>query len=142
MSQAFASQLGFKIRKINFGTKKIDDTILETYRIVISTFFILDNDNRERFFEESFLLADVKPDVVFRMFFLTMSNIDINFEAWDLQWRSYITENVLLTTKRVELIGKKEFAVAAYNLEHKVFVVHVAAFSIDSNDKVYPSKRA
>ena len=47
--------------------------------MVVSTFYILDKDVRERFFKESFLLADVKPDIVFGMLFLTMSNADIDF---------------------------------------------------------------
>ncbi len=67
--------------------------------MVVSTFSVSDKDGRKRFFEESFLLADVKPDVVLEMLFLTISNADINFEARDLQWRSYSTENVLLTTR-------------------------------------------
>ena len=43
--------------------------------------FILDKDGREMFFEKSFLLADINPDVVFGMPFLTMINIDIDFQA-------------------------------------------------------------
>ncbi len=53
--------------------------------MVVFTFFISDKDSRERFFEESFLLANVKPDIVLEMPFLTMSNADIDFQAQDLQ---------------------------------------------------------
>ncbi len=49
--------------------------------MVVSTFFVLNKDSRERFFEESFLLTDVKLDVVLGMPFLTMSNADIDFQA-------------------------------------------------------------
>ncbi len=83
MSQAFAYQLGLKICNTNVGAQKIDGTTLETYGIVVSTFSILDKDGRERFFKESFLLANVKLDIMFGMPFLTMSNADINFQAWD-----------------------------------------------------------
>ena len=79
MSQVFAHQLGLTIWKTNVGAQKIDGTTLETYGMVVSTFSVLDKDDRERFFEESFLLADVKPEIVFGMPFLTMSNADINF---------------------------------------------------------------
>ncbi len=103
---------------------------------------MLDKDGRERFFEENFLLADVKPDIVLRIPFLTMSNADVDFQAWDLQWRYYITGDVLPTTRRVELIGKKEFATAVLDPEHKAFVVHVVALSVDLADEVHPSKRA
>ncbi len=70
-----------------------------------------------------------------------MSNADINFQARNLQWRSYTTGKVLPTTRRVELIGKKEFIAAAFDPKHEAFVVHVAALSVDSGDEVYPSRR-
>ena len=47
--------------------------------MVVSTFSVLNKDSRESFFEKSFLLADVKPDFMLGMFFLIMSNIDIDF---------------------------------------------------------------
>ncbi len=47
--------------------------------MVVSTFLVLDKDGRERFFEENFLLADVKPDIVLGMPSLTMGNADIDF---------------------------------------------------------------
>ncbi len=119
MSQAFAQQLGLKICKTNVGAQKSDDTTLETYGIVVSTFSMSDKDGRERFFEENFLLADVKPDIVLGMPFLTMNNADVDFKAWNLQWRSYTTRDILPTTKQVEQIGKKKFVVAALDPEHK-----------------------
>ncbi len=142
MSQAFAQQLGLKIRKTNVGAQKIDGTTLETYGMVVSTFSVSDKDGRERFFEESFLLADISPDIVLGMPFLTMSNADIDFQARDLQWRSYTTKEVLPTTRQVELIEKKEFAAAALDPEYEAFVVHVITLSVNSGDEVHPSKRA
>ena len=103
---------------------------------------MLDNDGRERFFEKSFLLADVKPDIVLRMSFLIMSNADVDFQARDLHWRFYTTKNVLPTTRQVKLIGKKEFAVAVLDSEHEIFVIHVAALSVDPCDEVHASKKA
>ena len=47
--------------------------------MVISTFSVSDKDYKKRFFGESFLLADVKPEIVFGMLFRTMSNIDVDF---------------------------------------------------------------
>ncbi len=81
ISQPFAHQLGLKIWKTNVEAQKIDGTTPETYEIVVSTFSMLDKNGKERFFEESFLLADIKPDIVLGMFFLTMSNTDIDFQA-------------------------------------------------------------
>ena len=84
MSQVFTHQLSFKTWKTNIGAQKINKTILETYEIVVFNFFVLDKNDRERFFEKSFLLAEVKLDVVLEMLFLTMNNADINFIAWNL----------------------------------------------------------
>ena len=81
MSQAFAQELDLKICKTNIGAQKIDGIILETYGMVVSTFFVSDKDNRKKFFEEGFLLADVRPNIVFGIPFLTMSNADVNFQA-------------------------------------------------------------
>ena len=53
--------------------------LLETYKIVVFIFFILNKNSKKMFFKTSFLLADVKPDVVLKMSFLTMNNVDINF---------------------------------------------------------------
>ncbi len=68
---------------------------------------MLDKDGKERFFKESFLLANMKPNIILRKPFLIMSNADIDFQTQDLQWRSYITRDILSTIKRVELIEKK-----------------------------------
>ena len=52
--------------------------------MVVSTFSVLDKDNRKKFFKKSFLLADVKLNVVFEVLFLIMTNTNVNFQAWDL----------------------------------------------------------
>ncbi len=53
--------------------------------MIVSIFSMSDKDRRERFFEESFLLADVRPNIVLKMPFLIISNTDINFQARNLQ---------------------------------------------------------
>ena len=47
--------------------------------MIVSTFSVSDKDDRERFFEENFLLTDVNLDVELGMPFLTMSNIGVIF---------------------------------------------------------------
>lgn len=53
--------------------------------MVVSVFSIPDKDDRKRFFGERFLLTDVKPDIIFGIPFLTMSNPNIDFVARNLQ---------------------------------------------------------
>lgn len=84
MSQVFTFQLDLQVRKTNIRDQKNDGTTLETYGIVVFIFFILDKDDRERFLEENFLLADVRPNILFGISFLTRSNTNVDFQPWDL----------------------------------------------------------
>ena len=84
ISSAFASQLGLRIWKITVGAQKIDGITLEIYGMVVFTFSLLDKDGRERFFKESFLLADIKPDTMLRILSPIISNADVDFQAWNL----------------------------------------------------------
>ncbi len=142
MSQIFAHQLGLKIWKTNVGARKIDSTTLKTYGMIVSTFFILDKDDRERFFEENFLLANIKLDIMLEILFLTMSNTDIDFYAQNLQWKSYTTRDVFPITRRVKLIGKKEFVGTALDPDHEAFVIYIVVLNVDSGNKMHPSRRA
>ncbi len=45
--------------------------------MVVFIFFVLDKDGKVGFFEESFLFADVKSDIVFVMFFIIINNTDV-----------------------------------------------------------------
>lgn len=52
LSQAFTYQLGLiEIWKTNVEVLKINGTTLETYEMVVFTFFVSNKDSRERFFE-------------------------------------------------------------------------------------------
>ena len=45
---------------------------------------------------------------------------------------------VLLTTRRVEIIDKREFAAAALNVDNETFVVHVAALAEPTTMPIHP----
>ena len=141
---AFAKQLGLPIRPTDVGAQKIDRTMLDTYGMVVATFSVEDKANQVRFFEETFLVANVSPEVVLGMPFLTLSGADVDFSGRELRWRTYTTEEVLPTTRRVELVGKKEFAAAALDPEHETYVVHVASLSfapLVASVDVHPFRR-
>lgn len=73
------------------------------------------------------MFAKTRIEVVLEMPFLIFANADIRFAKRMLVWRSYTAAEALLTTKRVELIKKKEFVAAALNEDKKTFAVHVAS---------------
>ena len=108
--------------------------------MVLADFQVEDKLGKARFFQETFLLADISAEVVLGMPFLTLSNADVQFVEKELTWRSYTTVEALPTIKRVELINKKEFAIAVLDENSKTFVVHVASLSSTALN-VYPSRR-
>ena len=135
MHASFVKQLGLSIRSTDVGAQKIDGTTLNTHGMVVAAFSMVDKANRVRFFEETFLVANVSPKVVLGMPFLILSNANVDFSGRDLWWRIYTTEKALSTTRRVKLVGKKEFAAVTLNPEHETYVVYVAFLG------VHPSRR-
>ena len=97
--------------------------------MVVAIFSVKDKANRIRFFEETFLVANVSPEIVVRIFFLILSGADVDFLGYKLWWRTYITEKAFSTTRHVELVGKKEFAAAVLDLEYETYVVYVVSVS-------------
>ena len=139
---AFAERLGLVVQTTNVGAQKIDSTTLKTYGMVVAALSVTDQANRVRFFEKTFLVANVSPDMVLGMPFFTLSSADINFPKKKLRWRSYTIEEALPITKRVELVGKKEFAAATLDLGHETFVVHVVFLESPRQEgNVHPSCR-
>lgn len=106
MTPAFATKLGLSIRPTGVGAQKIDGSPLATYGIVVTSFLVQDSLGKNRFFEETLLLANTSMDVVLGMPFLTLSNTDIQFGVEKLTWRSYTTTEALPTDRRVKLIYK------------------------------------
>ena len=77
----FAKQLGLPIRPTDVGAQKIDSTTLDTYGLVVAAFSVENKANQVRFFEETFLVANVSPKIVFGMLFLTLSSADVDFSV-------------------------------------------------------------
>ena len=68
----------------NISAQKIDGTTLETYGMVVAVFSVTDQANRVKFFEETFLVVNISPDIVLGMFFLTLSSANIDFSKKEL----------------------------------------------------------
>ena len=99
--------------------------MLDIFGMVVAALSVTDKTNRVKFFKETFLVANISPKVVLGMPFLTLSGANVDFLEHELWWRIYAIEEALSTTRRIELVGKKEFAGAALNLGHETYVVHV-----------------
>ena len=79
MSPAYAKRLSLKTRKTYVGAQKIDGSALETFGMVIADFQVDNKGGRPRFFQETFLVADTKFEVILGMSFLKISNADVAF---------------------------------------------------------------
>ena len=77
MTPAYAAHLGLKMRVTNINTQKIDGFSLATYNMVIAAFQVLDKLSCSHFFQETFLPANIKMEVVPNMFFLPLTNADV-----------------------------------------------------------------
>ena len=79
MNPAYAKKLGILVRKIDVGAQKIDGSYLDTFSMATAGFLLQDKLGKVRFFQETFLVADTRMEVVLGMPFLILSNADIRF---------------------------------------------------------------
>ena len=70
--------------------------------MVIVDFQVEDKSGRSRFFQEIFLVADMKFEVILRMFFLKLSNADVSFNEKIFTWKLSTTNKTLPTIERVQ----------------------------------------
>ena len=79
ISPVYIEKLGLKTRKTNVGAQKINGSALETFGMVIANFQIEDKGGRPRFFQETFLVANTKFEMILGMPFLKISNANMAF---------------------------------------------------------------
>ena len=126
MSPTYVEKLGLKTWKTNVGAQKIDGFALKIFKMVIADFQVEDKGDRPRFFQETFLVADTKFEMVLMMLFLKISNANVAFGEQTLTWKSYTINKTLPTTEQVQLVDPKEFVIAALDVDSETFVVHIA----------------
>lgn len=79
-----------------------------------------------RFFQKTFLVSDTAMEIVLGLSFLIFGKVEINFANWKLNRKTYILDEALPITKKVQIINWKEFLTAALALNEEVFVVYMA----------------
>ena len=125
----FAQELRLFIKPIDVRAQKIDGIMLDNFEMVVIVFLVIDKLNQARFFEKTFLVANISSKVVFGILFLTLTDADVDFLDWELWWRIYTTKKALPTTKHVKIMGKKEFVARALDLEYEIYIVHIRSVS-------------
>ena len=130
MTPAYAAHLGLKVRVTDVNAQKIDKFLPATYGMFIAAFQIVNTLSRFRFFQETFLLANISMEVILGMLFLTFSNANIKFAEKELTWKTYTTKGALSTTCQFKIIDRKKFAKAALDENVKAFVVHISSLGL------------
>ena len=80
-----ARKLELLIRPTDVKAQKINGTILDTFWMVVTAFSVTNKAHQVRFFEKTFLVANVSLKIVFEMPFLTLSGTDVNFLGRELR---------------------------------------------------------
>lgn len=65
-------------------------------------------------------------EIVLRMFFLSLSNIDVKFGTKKLTWKRNTVVVIIPMVKQVKLINKYEFVKAALDKDSKTYIVYIA----------------
>ena len=108
--------------------------------MVVAIFLLTDKANWVRFFVETFLVANVSPEIVLEILFFTLSDANIDFLDRERKWKTYTIYEVFLTTRSIELKGKKEFAAVVLDPKHETFVFYIASLNCTLLN-IYPSRR-
>lgn len=69
-----------RFRKLNVKVQKIDDSALQTFEIVIIDFQIKDKIGKLWYFQEIFLVANTKVEIILSMPFLKFNNTSMSFK--------------------------------------------------------------
>ena len=80
----FDQELEFPIKPTNIRVHKMYGNIIDIYGMRVAAFSMTKKANQVKFFEKTFLVANISLKIVYGMFFLILSNVDINFLNWKL----------------------------------------------------------
>lgn len=127
MTPVHTIQMDPAIKFIDVGTQKVYGFPPKVHVVVSIKLLVSDKKDSDRFFEEILLLANTNMEVVLGIFFVFLSNADIDFEIKGLTWRSFITAETLPNKSRIQLIDKHKFAKVISDKNLETFVIHVAA---------------
>ena len=77
MIPAYTFHLGLIVRMTNVDVHKINESSLAPYSMITTVFQVVNKLGRSRFFQETFLLANISIKVILGKSFFTFSNVDL-----------------------------------------------------------------
>ncbi len=102
--QEYKAQLLLKIINASWRLAKINKQKISKQKKIIIGFEITNNVYRTRYFEATFLIADILPLLISDISFLKMKNLDVSWTACIIQWGQWNVEAALTSTNWVDII--------------------------------------
>lgn len=69
--------LGFQVCQTNIKAQQIDSSTFKIFKMILASFQIENNLKRVWFFQQTFLLTDTSIEIILKMLFFILSNVDI-----------------------------------------------------------------
>lgn len=107
MTLVYILKLGFQVCQTNIRAQKIDGSIFETFRMVLTSFQVENKLEKAQSFQETILLANIHTEIIFEILFLIFNNANMSFLKQKFIKKFYTTAEPLPTTKQVKFINKK-----------------------------------
>lgn len=101
ITPTYIAKLDLKVQSNNIKAQKINDSTFKTFKMVLTNIQVKNMLEKARFFQRTFLVANISVSVILNMLFLIFGNINILFIEWKLSLRSYTSAKALPITKWV-----------------------------------------
>ncbi len=141
INRVTAQKMGLPILNTNIGLSAIHGEAVKTYGMHYIEFQQEDQQGRVRYFQDTFLAADINTRMILGMPWLTMANPNIDWSKRSFQWRTYTAAVALTTTCRVDVIDPKEFAKLALDKEAHCFVIHARQVTTANEPPVHRDRQ-
>ena len=82
--------------------------------------------SRPRLFQKTFLVADIKFEIILGMLFFKISNVDVSFNNKTLTWKIYTIIKALFITEQVQIVDLKEFIIVTLDVNSETFEMYMA----------------
>lgn len=121
-------EFGLRIYLKNISTYKVIFTSLKTFIIVLIILEIKDKEWKSWLLEKTFLFSNFSMEIVFKMLFFNSTNIEMNFLELEIVKKNNLYIKTISITKQVKWIDKKEFIIAALELEKESYIIYMTLF--------------
>lgn len=79
MTPGYDIKLGLKVYSTNVQTQKIDRFTFKIFGMILASLQVENKLGQARFFQKTFLLANISLEILLSMLFLTFNNTNIQF---------------------------------------------------------------